>query len=764
MSHRITQLFIILAALPLCAVANDIKSGRNIEVVVHRGANALAPENTVASADSALAHGAKWIEVDVRSSKDGVMYNLHDDTLDRTTDGKGNIADWLSTDIERLDCGSWFADRYRSTRIPTIEAMLDSLNGRAHVFFDVKPGANVADLVKLVRSKGYTNRSFFWFAKEDMLREFVAIAPEMAVKVNASDIARLEYWQTICRPAIVEIHVDKLTADFLDYCHKRRIKVMVGAQGESIDDYRKAIETGADMINLDKPELFEKIISDIKPVTVNISKYGAVNDGKTLCTLAIQRAIDAVAKHKGGGRVVIGAGRWLTGMIELKSNVELFLCKDALLLGSTNPYDYDRASASTQHSIPNTSHPTPHVQMGIRKDEDVHQALIVSNNAHNISIHGQGIIDAQGLALALAIDSLHHTGERLDPNYNIRRQRPNTRPKLLFLENSSIIDVKGVTFRNSSGWGLSFHKSTGICIDSVTVYNRAYWNNDGIDLNDCKRVSITHSDVNSADDGICLKSDDANSCCRDVTIAHCRIASSASAVKFGTSSYGGFRNVKITDIDVYDTFRSAIALESVDGGRLENIVVDGVNAVNTGNPLFIRLGARHGINSGGNTEKGFCSGTCRDVVICNMKCQVPFGRPDEAYDLRGPEVNYFHNPWPSSICGLPGHNIENITLEDIDITYPGRATKGMAYMGLYRANEVPEVADAYPEFSMFGELPSWAFYIRHVNGINMRNINVKLAESDFRPAFVFDDVQNKNLEGINLPDNQIYEVRNKEIK
>ena len=238
----------------------DSNSQRPIEVVVHRGANALAPENTLPSADSALAHGATWIEVDVRTSKDGVMYNLHDETLDRTTDGSGNIGERTSDYIDRLDAGSWYDEtRFKGLHVPTIEAMLQGLKGRANVFFDVK-NCNLQELVDLVRRTDFADKSFFWFAREEMLREFVGIAPEMKIKVNAADTVRLEYWKTICTPSIVEIHADKITPEFLDYCHRYAIKVMVGAQGESLDDYRTAIETGADMINLDKPELFEMLM------------------------------------------------------------------------------------------------------------------------------------------------------------------------------------------------------------------------------------------------------------------------------------------------------------------------------------------------------------------------------------------------------------------------------------------------------------------------------------------------------------------------
>ena len=463
---------------------------------------------------------------------------------------------------------------------------------------------------------------------------------------------------------------------------------------------------------------------------ITAADLGAMNDGVTLNTRILQKGIDSLAAM-GGGCLRLTEGTYLTGMLTMKSNVELWLDEGATLLGSTNPYDYDQPTG-----------------VGKRGDEDVHLGLIVSDYAKNIKLRGHGTIDGQGLGLALAIDSLHHIGERIDPAYNYRRMRPTTRPKLFFLDHSDGILVEGLTLKNSAGWGLSVDRSQNIELRYLTVINRGYWNNDGIDLNDCRKAEIHHCDINAADDGICLKSDDTELGCEDICIHDNRIASSANAVKFGTASYGGFRRVRVHNIYVYDTFRSAIALETVDGGLMEDIEVDGIEAVNTGNPMFVRLSGRH-------TER---YSVARNITIRNVKAQVPFGRPDEAYDLRGPEVNYFHNPWPSSIAGLPGHDVENVLIENIDITYPGRATKGMAYVGLYRVKEVSEAEKEYPEFSMFGELPSWAFYVRHVNGITMRNVNVRHVDEDFRPAFVFDDVKGLKLDNINQPEEQIFKI------
>lgn len=199
--------------------------------------------------------------------------------------------------------------------------------------------------------------------------------------------------------------------------------------------------------------------------------------------------------------------------------------------------------------------------------------------------------------------------------------------------------------------------------------------------------------------------------------------------------------MKIENIKVYDTFRSAIALETVDGGVLENIEVNNIVATNTGNGIFIRLGHR-------NKDERYS--ILRNVSIKNVKVEIPFDRPDKNYDLRGPDLPFFHNPFPCSITGLEGHRVENVHLENIEITYPGRGNDGLAVIPVNRLKDVPEQEAEYPEFSMFGELPAWAFYMRHVSGLSMKNITVKARERDYRPAFIFDDVENLKLEKIQI--------------
>ncbi|MBR1388182.1 MAG: glycoside hydrolase family 28 protein [Prevotella sp.] len=451
--------------------------------------------------------------------------------------------------------------------------------------------------------------------------------------------------------------------------------------------------------------------------TIDARKAGIKGDGQTLNTTAIQQAIDQLGK-KGGGRLVFPAGQYLTGSLQMRSNVELHLEQDATILGSTDPNDYEELDMRLDSE-------------DARKDNS-RLALILAYKTENIALTGQGTIDGNGLQLALNIDSLHHIGERIDPNYNQRRQRPGetARPKLFLMAECKGIRVEGLHLRNSACWGLTFDLCQQITLDSLNILNRAYWNNDGIDLTDCQHVSVSHCRINAADDGVCLKSYHADACCDDISVSDCDISSSASAVKFGTASWGGFRNITVDNIRVRDTFRSAIAIESVDGGAIDSIRVSRIHAVNTGNPIFIRLGHRAGAQPG----------TIRNVEISDLYCEVPFGRPDIDYDLRGPEVDYFHNPMPCVISGIPGHRIESVTIRRAEIIYPGRASKGMAYVPLWRLKDIPEQINKYPEFTMFGEMPAWGFFVRHVDSIIFDDVRLRTVGPDFRPPYVFDDV------------------------
>jgi len=453
---------------------------------------------------------------------------------------------------------------------------------------------------------------------------------------------------------------------------------------------------------------------------VNIRAFGAVADGKTLNTEAVQAAIDKV-HAEGGGRVLIPKGTYLSGSIVLKTGVELHLEKNAVLLGSTNPADYLKLNR----------------WMG----------LVMADHAQNISITGKGTLDGQGAALALHIDSLFYIGQIDSANYEFPERRPLAplRPQVIEIVNCTQVLVSGITVKNAACWVQTYDLCKNLTIRGIRVESTAYWNNDGMDIIDCRNVLIEDCYVNASDDGICLKSyayaKDGTEFCDSIVIQNCTVRSSASAVKFGTASYGGFRNVEVKNIKVFDTFRSAIALEVVNGGFLENVLVENIRATNTGNAIFIRLG---------NRRAKYEPGTVKNIVIRDVKVKVPYFPPDYSYEMRGPALPFFHNIFPSSVTGIPGHPVQNVSLEDIEIVYPGRGNKAYANLPTWRLEQVPEQITHYPEFSMFGELPAWGFYFRHVEGISMKNVRLRIQKPDYRPCMVLDDVQTFSLREISI--------------
>ncbi|MEO0899968.1 MAG: glycoside hydrolase family 28 protein [Bacteroidota bacterium] len=461
--------------------------------------------------------------------------------------------------------------------------------------------------------------------------------------------------------------------------------------------------------------IFFSIIISTQAKDFNILDFGAKGDGVFLNTEVIQKAVDKASK-KGDSRVIIPKGTFLSGSIVLKSGVHLHLEEGAILLGSTDPAHYVKLNRW--------------------------KAFLIADGQENIGITGKGTIDGQGREVALHLDSLFYAGKLDSAHFNFVERRPKyyTRPQLIEFVGCKGIEVREVTLKNAACWVQTHHECEKIIIDKVTTISDAYWNNDGIDIQDCHNVRITNCFVNAADDGICIKSHSADHDCDSIYIANCTVRSSASAVKFGTRSHGGFTNVHIKNIKVYDTFRSAIAIECVDGARLENVLVENIEATNTGNAIFIRLAKRY-------TKE---VGTLKNVTLRNIKADISFERPDYAYELRGPALPFFHNIFPASITGIPGYPVENLTLENIEIHYPGKGNRGLAHMPISRLDRVPEKIKDYPEFSMFGELPAWGLYIRHIKGLRMKNIKIGIKEADYRPAMVLDDAHEVKVESLEI--------------
>ena len=457
---------------------------------------------------------------------------------------------------------------------------------------------------------------------------------------------------------------------------------------------------------------------DIK--TVDIVDFGAVADARTLNTKSIQAAIDHVASS-GGGTVVVPKGNFVTGSIFLKDNIELKLEKGGILLGSTDFNHYKQGS----HWY----------------------ALILSLDAKNVRITGEGEINGQALDLVDDVMKKLSSGQIDKSNYNRNRPDESVRPQLIEFTNCTDVNIQDITLRNAAGWTQTYINCDSLLIKKIKVRCTKYWNNDGLDLVDCTNVIVEDCDIISEDDGICLKSHDSSRLCENILIKNCKVSSGSSAFKLGTASRGGFKNIKVDSLYIYDTYRSAIALMVVDGGFMENIEISNVNVKNTSGSFFINIGHRNQKAEVGKIDNIRLNNICMEVNLDGKN--INHYRPNFHFPPLGERPGP-HNPYPSTISGLPGHPIKNISFTNVSVKYFGGGKKQIAHIPIDSLFKVPYNEKKYPEFHMFGELPASAFFVRNAEGIQFKNVNISYVEPDYRPAFIFDRVTGLSINKLNI--------------
>jgi polygalacturonase len=470
----------------------------------------------------------------------------------------------------------------------------------------------------------------------------------------------------------------------------------------------------------------------------DVKAFGAKGDGRALDTVAINKAIDAAAAS-GGGTVRFTAGSYLSFSIRLKSNITLYLDQGATIVAA------DPKEAKGSYDLPEPNEWDMYQDFGHSHWKN---SLIWGIGLENVAIVGPGLIDGKGLTRRSP-----RPRRRVQPGdtpSSLGGGQPSARIESPLGESDDPVVMNGlgnkaislklcrnVLLRDFSVLNGGHFALLATGVDNLTIDNvKVDTNRDGFDIDSCRNVRISNCSVNSPnDDAIVLKSSYALGYPRateNVTINNCLVSGydigslldgtykrnvkeapdrdgPTGRIKFGTESNGGFKNITISNV-VFDHCRG-LALETVDGGLLEDITVTNITMRDIVNsPIFLRLGSRM------RGPAGTSVGELRRVQISNV---------------------VVHNADPryaSIITGIPGHNIEDVKLSNIRIFYQGGGTLEQA------ALVPPEKEVNYPEPSMFGDIPAYGFFIRHVEGIELSNVAVSHIKEDMRPAFVLNKV------------------------
>ena len=439
--------------------------------------------------------------------------------------------------------------------------------------------------------------------------------------------------------------------------------------------------------------------------TYDITAFGAVGDGKTISSDAVNAAIQAAAAD-GGGTVYVPAGRYLCYSIRLASHVDLHLEKGACIVAA--------APGKGSYDVPEDNPYDKYQDFG---HSHFHNSLIWGDGIEDFSITGLGIIDGEGLV------RVHEYSEN-----------PGGANKLIALRECRNVVLRDVTLYRCGHFGLLATGLINLAVTNVKVDT----DNDGFDIDGCFNVTITGCMINSAhDDGICLKSSYALGRYIDtenVSITGCNVSGYAMGtmldgtrgevaeydceshhkhsgrIKFGTESSAGFKNISVTGCTL--DYCGGILLESVDGGDLQDVVISNItirDCVDT--PIFLRLGARM------RSPEGREVGHIRRVLISDIN----------SYGARADFSNI--------ISGIPGHCIEDVTLRNIHLHSLG------GFPDTARGALPPEKVDEYPDSHRFGIIPARGMMVRHARHVTLDGIHFSFAEKDDRPLMVFDDVE-----------------------
>lgn len=483
----------------------------------------------------------------------------------------------------------------------------------------------------------------------------------------------------------------------------------------------------------------------------NVKDCGAKGNGVDVDTEFVNKTINEF-NSLNGGIVYFPAGIYLLGSIRLKSNVELYLESGAILKAIKN---YDG------NGVLEGFDPFEDVSYELYQDPShsyFHHSLIWGENLENVSIHGNGMIDMDenweiSEEIQKKIKKLMDNGlsyQEIASKLNLSDSVTQhvlkygfRGPKAVALKKCKFVSIKNIAIKKATDIAILLTGCEDVKTDGINVNTYV----DGINIDGCKNTTISNCKVISGDDSIALKSSYSLNepiKCENVSITNCIVRSQCLGIKLGTESNGGFSNIAISDCVIHDTLLGGLGIEEVDGGTLENVMISNILMNNVEAPLFIRLGNR----SNGPEQN---VGKLRNVSVNNVTAVIK--KPGLLYPELGelPEQSwlkkYYNNPLPmaSSVSGIEGYPVENITLRNITLVQ-----KDTQYNMENKHFHVEDNPKSYPNPDLFGILPSYGIYLRHVKNLKLIDVVISYEEKEQRPALFFDNVKDLKMYGINI--------------
>jgi len=440
----------------------------------------------------------------------------------------------------------------------------------------------------------------------------------------------------------------------------------------------------------------------------NILDYGAVGDGRTLCRDAFQGAIDACAKV-GGGTVYVPSGTYLMGTVFLKDNIHIVLDAGALILGSRD--------------LKNDFAPDEAIPYAVYQDAShtfFHHSLFVAEGLKHISVTGAGRIDMQSKYESDDFTPVRGIGVCARGSFRGAKA-------IAFKECTDVV-LKDFSLYNATDLAIYLAGCDDIRINGLLIDTHI----DGINIDCCKNTVISDCIIRSGDDGIVPKSSlvlGRKRFTENLAITNCIVSSECNAIKLGTESNGGFKNVTVSNCVIYDTRSVGLSVEAVDGGEIDGVTFTNITLKNVGCPFFVIIGDR------ARGPEGTGIGSIKNVKFSHIIHTGPY---EELPRKRGPYFRHVEklpfNHYAGMVVGLPDHPVENVRLEDIHLEMMGGEQTV--------PNEVPENPKGYPDANVFGTLNSYGYFIRHGKNIKAVDISAETYEPDARHEITVDDVEN----------------------